>query len=72
MNNEYLNALIKQSAFTQDDIAELSGICPQTWYWRKRNNRFLISDLLAVAELLNLSDEEILRLLNRGGDDNER
>ena len=65
MDRDLLKKFIKDSVFTQEDIAELAGIPSQTWYWRLRNNKFMVSDLISVIDLLDLSNEQILKLLGR-------
>ena len=66
MDRDLLKSMIKDSIFTQEDVAELIGIPCQTYWWRVKNNRLLVSDLVAIADLLKLTDEQILSLLGRG------
>ena len=63
MNYQLLKKYVKASPFTMEDIANLIGVSYSTWNWRVKNNAVLIKDIIAVAELLDLSSDDLLKLI---------
>lgn len=65
-NYELLKRYIKDSVFSTKDICSIIGISETTFYWQVRNDRLLLSTLFAIADVLCLEDEELLKLLKKG------
>ena len=66
MDYELLKQLIKNSKFTIAELCEQLNINKSSFYYLISSDKFKVKDLLLIAIILNLSNEQILLLLNRG------
>ena len=66
MNYNKLKSFIKASPFNISDICELIGIAETTYYFQIKNERLSVTHLLAIADLLHLTDNQLLQILGRG------
>ena len=64
MNIELLKTYIQNSTFNQDAVAEEIGMNNRTWYRRMKANNFTVNEFKAIVKVLNLSDYQIMKLLN--------
>ena len=69
-NYNKLKQFIKESVFTIEDICQLIGLPTPTYYFQVRNSRLSVVHLLAIADLLNLTEEQLMSIL-KGEDENE-
>lgn len=62
---DFLNGKIREAKLSDKDIAALIGITPPAFCNRKQNGRFKFDymELVKIIPKLNLSDEEIIKLM---------
>ena len=65
MNMELLKQYMDNSQYTRAEIAELIQMNEMTFYRRLKANNFAVNELLKIVELLNLTNDQILTILNR-------
>ena len=63
MNYQVLKKYVKESVFTMEDVATLIGMSYSTFNWRAKNNAMQVKDLVAIVELLDLSSEDLLKII---------
>ena len=63
MNIELLKRYITDSPLSQEGIADEIGMKPATWYRRMKANNFTVNEFLAIAKVLKLSQDEIMKIL---------
>lgn len=64
-NYDVLKQYIKKSPFTIEEICELIGLANQTYYFQIKNNRLSVNHLLIIADVLKLTDEQLLKILKK-------
>lgn len=65
MNYEYLKKLIADSQYSIVEICETIGLKRGTFYFQLKNDSLSVSSLLKIAELLRLTNDQVLVILNR-------
>lgn len=65
MNLELLKRYITNSSYTHDELAEEVGMKIATWYRRFKDGNFTIDEFVAIGKVLNLSDNQMLKVLGR-------
>ena len=65
MNMELLKQHMDNSQYTRAEIAEFISMNEMTFYRRLKANNFTVNELLKIVELLNLTNDQMLKVLGR-------
>ena len=63
MNIELLKRYISNSTLSMVAIAEEIGMNERTFFRRMKANNFTVNEFLAIAKVLKLSQDEIMKVL---------
>ena len=64
MNYDLLKQMVKEKGFSMVDICSLIDIPKRTFQWQMKNERLSVWKLLEIVELLGLTEDEVLEILN--------
>ena len=65
MNIELLKRYISNSTLSMVAIAEEIGMNERTFFRRMKANNFTVNEFLAIAKLLRLTNDQMLKILGR-------
>ena len=65
MNMELLKQYMDNSQYTRAEIAEFISMNEMTFYRRLKANNFTVNEFLAIAKLLRLTNDQMLKILGR-------
>lgn len=64
MNYDLLKKMAKERGFSMVDISLLIDMPKRTFQWQIKNERLSISKFLEIVDLLGLTEDEVLEILN--------
>ena len=64
MNYDLLKQMCKERGFSMVDISLLIDIPKRTFQWQMKNERLSVWKFLEIVDLLGLSEDEVLEVLN--------
>ena len=64
MNYDLLKKMAKERGFSMVDISLLIDIPKRTFQWQMKNERLSVWKLLEIVDLLGLTEDEVLEVLN--------
>ena len=64
MNYDLLKQMCKERGFSMVDISLLIDIPKRTFQWQMKNERLSVWKLLEIVDLLGLTEDEVLEVLN--------
>ena len=64
MNYDLLKQMCKERGFSMVDISLLIDIPKRTFQWQMKNERLSVWKFLEIVDLLGLTEDEVLKVLN--------
>ena len=64
MNYDLLKKMAKERGFSMVDISLLIDMPKRTFQWQIKNERLSVSKFLEIVDLLGLTNDEVLEILN--------
>ena len=64
MNYDLLKKMAKERGFSMVDISLLIDMPKRTFQWQMKNERLSVWKFLEIVDLLGLTEDEVLEVLN--------